>query len=90
MRVKTRKVKPEYDETDMQEAPEFLSPRIAIIAQIAAERKRQKITQRDLADRTGLKQSNISRLETGKSNPSLDFLAKVAAGLGKELQIRLK
>ena len=65
-------------------------PRKQLIADIAAERRRLGITQRTLAERTGLKQSNISRLETGKSNPSLDFLSRVAAGLGKELQVRLR
>ena len=66
------------------------SPRNEVISLIASERIRQHLTQRELAERTGLKQSNISRLETGKSNPSIDFLARIAAGLGKELQVRLK
>lgn len=69
---------------------EFVSSRHEIIRLISVERKRQRLTQQELAQRTGLKQSNISRLETGKSNPSIEFLARVAAGLGKELQIRLK
>ena len=61
-----------------------------IIRQVVRERKRQKLTQRELAEKTGLKQSNISRLETGKSNPSLDFLQRVAAGLGKELHVEIR
>ena len=40
-----------------------------------------------LADKIGIKQSNISRLESGNYNPSLAFLKKVAKGLGKELHI---
>jgi len=68
----------------------FVSSRHEIIRLISVERRRQRLTQQELAQRTGLKQSNISRLETGKSNPSIEFLARVAAGLGKELQIRLK
>ena len=61
-----------------------------IIRQLVRERKHQKLTQRELAEKTGLKQSNISRLETGKSNPSLDLLQRVAEGLGKELHVEIR
>ncbi|MDL2290492.1 helix-turn-helix transcriptional regulator [Desulfovibrio sp. OttesenSCG-928-F20] len=43
-----------------------------------------------MADRLGIKQSNISRLESGNYNPSLDFLKKIASGLGKELHIEFR
>jgi len=79
-----------FDDIYVERNLDPLSVRSGIIKQIVDERKRQKITQKELADRTGLKQSNISRLETGKSNPSLDFLSKIAAGLGRELQVNLK
>ena len=68
----------------------FVSTRDEIIRLMIMERRRQHMTQQELAGRTGLKQSNISRLETGKSNPSIEFLTRVAAGLGKQLQFRLK
>ena len=61
-----------------------------IIRQLVRERKHQKLTQRELAEKTGLKQSNISRLETGKSNPSLDLLQRVAEWLGKELHVEIR
>jgi len=64
--------------------------RCEIIRQLVRERKHQKLTQRELAEKTGLKQSNISRLETGKSNPSLDLLQRVAEGLGKELHVEIR
>ncbi|MDD2621155.1 MAG: helix-turn-helix transcriptional regulator, partial [Syntrophomonadaceae bacterium] len=38
----------------------------------------------------GTQKSNISRLESGTYNPSLDFLSKVARSLGKEVQVTLK
>ena len=53
-------------------------------------RKDQERTQKELADRTGTRQSNISRLEQGEYNPSLKFLKKLAQGLGKELHIEFK
>jgi transcriptional regulator with XRE-family HTH domain len=48
------------------------------------------MTQEQLAERVGTKKSNISRLESGRYNPSLDFLVKVAEGLGKQIQMKVK
>ena len=69
---------------------ERLKPRYDIISQIIDERSKQDITQEELALRVGTQKSNISRLESGTYNPSLDFLIKVAHSLGKEMQITLK
>jgi len=62
----------------------------ALIRQIIKARIEQKISQKELAQRMGTQQSNISRLESGEYNPSLKFLKKVAESLGKELEISLK
>jgi transcriptional regulator with XRE-family HTH domain len=43
-----------------------------------------------LAELVGTKKSNISRLESGRYNPSLDFLIKVADGLGKQIIVKLR
>lgn len=67
-----------------------LSPQYEIIKQIIKERATQHITQEELAKRTGLTQSNISRLESGNYNPTIEFLQKIASGLGKELHIELR
>ncbi len=45
------------------------------------------LTQKQLADKIGTQQPSISRLESGDYNPSLEFLKKVAQGLGKKLVI---
>ena len=68
---------------------EKLKPRYEIISQIIDARKAHNITQAELAKRVGTQKSNISRLESGNYNPSLDFLIKVARSLGKELTIRM-
>ena len=47
------------------------------------------MTQEQLARKIGTQKSNISRLESGNYNPSLDFLIKVASGLGKNLTVEL-
>ena len=47
------------------------------------------MSQKDLAVRVGTKQSAISRLESGNSNPSIQFLDKVAKALDGQLQIKI-
>ncbi|MBR0483591.1 MAG: helix-turn-helix transcriptional regulator, partial [Oscillospiraceae bacterium] len=36
-----------------------------------------------MARRTGIRQSNISRIENGTSSPTVDTLARLAEGMGK-------
>ena len=45
------------------------------------------MTQKELAERTGIRQSNISRIESGVTSPTVTTLARLAAGLGKKLKI---
>ena len=68
---------------------ERLRPRYEAIEQIIRARKEQNITQAELARRVGTQKSNISRLESGNYNPSLDFLIKVSESLGRKLSIHL-
>ena len=67
-----------------------LTPRYEVVEQLKSARKAQNVTQEVLAERVGTKKSNISRLESGRYNPSLDFLIKVADSLGKQIQIRIR
>lgn len=69
---------------------EKLRPRYEVISQIIDARKEQNMTQAELAKRVGTQKSNISRLESGNYNPSLDFLIKVARSLGKDIKIKLQ
>ena len=61
-----------------------------VAKQLRDVRKSQGMTQESLAELVGTKTSNISRLESGRYNPSLDFLVKVAGGLGKQIQVKVK
>lgn len=67
-----------------------LKPRYDLIAQIITARIEQQMTQEDMAKKMGTQKSNISRLESGNYNPSLDFLIRVAQSLNKEIVISLK
>lgn len=54
---------------------------------IVSERKKQKVTQKELAHRTGLSQANISNIENGVTRPTIDSLQKIAEALGKRLLV---
>lgn len=58
--------------------------------QVCAIRQSQHLTQQVLADRVGTKKSNISRMESGRYNPSLDFMVRVAASMGKQVTITIE
>ena len=74
-------------EPDTYREYKALEPEYEVIRQIIKARIEQDLTQAELARLIGTKQSNISRLEGGDYNPSLQFLIRVAKGLGKELHI---
>lgn len=50
-------------------------------------RTAQNMTQKELARRSGIRQSNISRIENGTCSPTVATLQLLAKGLGKELTI---
>ena len=63
--------------------------RQSVIEQYVQCRKMQGITQAELARRTGIPRSNITRFESGNYNPSLELLVRIAAAFGMSLQMRL-
>ena len=77
-------------DSEFEEEYNKLQPRYELISQIIEARKSMKMTQEELAKRAGTKKSNISRLESGSYNPSLDFLVKIARSLGKEVHINIR
>ncbi len=74
----------------MKETDPQLSPRYEVVEQLKQARKSLNVTQEDLAERVGTKKSNISRFESGRYNPSLDFLIRIADSLGKQLHIKIQ
>jgi len=78
--LKDPEIKAEYDR---------LEPEFAIIRSIIRKRLETGMSQKQLAEKMGTKQSALSRLESGTYNPSLAFLKKVSAALGGKLQISI-
>lgn len=50
-------------------------------------RTSMNMTQKELAERSGIRQSNISRIENGSCSPTIATLQLLAKGLGKQLSI---
>ena len=76
--LKDPKLKVEYDR---------LQPEFAVIRAIIEARSKKGITQKTLAKKMHTKQSAISRLESGRANPSLNFLTKLAQATNTRLEI---
>jgi len=75
---------------ELYEEYRALAPKYELISQIIRLRAENGLTQSQLAEKIGSTQRLISNLENGAYNPSLEFLAKLASGLGKELEINFK
>ena len=48
------------------------------------------LTQKELSERSGIRQSNISRIENGNAIPTLQTLFALAKGSGKKLRITIE
>lgn len=64
-----------------------LEPEFAIKQAMIDARKASGLTQKQLAERTGIAQGDISKLENGNGNPSIHTLQRLAAGMGMKLQL---
>lgn len=64
--------------------------RMEMARQMREARLGMNLTQQVVAERAGTKKSNISRMESGKYNPTLDFLAKVAESMDKQISIQIE
>ena len=66
---------------------EALDPEFSVIEAILKERKESGLTQKQLSERTGIAQTDISKLERGNANPSLRTRQRLAAGMGMRVKI---
>ena len=66
---------------------EAIQPEMDVIRAIVNARTSQNLTQNELAKRTGINQADISKLENGTRNPSINLLKRLAEGMGMSLKI---
>ena len=82
----------DYKEKKMQD-PEFvkayeeIQPEMNVIRAMIEARTSQNLTQKELSERTGIDQSDISKIETGNANPSLSTLKRLAEGMDMILRL---
>ena len=66
---------------------EAVQPEMDVIRAIVDARTSQHLTQKELAERTGINQADISKLENGTRNPSMNLLKRLADGMDMVLKI---
>ena len=72
---------------DVKAEYEALQPEYDIIQAMIDARNKEGLTQKELSERTGITQADISRIENGTRNPSLGMVKRLAHGLGMRLKI---
>ena len=58
-----------------------------MIQAIIDARQKAGLTQKELSERTGIAQGDISKLENGNANPSIRTLQRLANGMGMTLKV---
>ncbi|MCD4714436.1 MAG: helix-turn-helix transcriptional regulator [Clostridiales bacterium] len=76
-----------FEDKELKNEYDKMSPLYELKKEIIRLRIEKGLSQKELADLMGTKQSAISRLENGSYNPSVEFLNRIAHTLGKELHI---
>lgn len=72
---------------EFREEYEALEPEYIIMRAMIEARREEGLTQKELSERSGITQADISRLENGNANPSIRTLQRLANAMGKTLKI---
>lgn len=75
---------------DVRRAYVALGPEFTLIEMIIEKRLKRGLTQAQLAQKIGTKQTAIARLESGTYNPTVKFLNKVAKALDAKLSLSIR
>lgn len=81
--------KKSLENPEIKEEYDKLQPEYDIIQAMIEVRKNLNMTQNDLSKITGITQADISRIENGTRNPSLEMVKRLAAGMGMRLKLEL-
>ncbi|MBN2389374.1 MAG: helix-turn-helix transcriptional regulator [Anaerolineae bacterium] len=82
--VQRRRQDPEYIKVEQQ-----LKPLLDLANDVIRLRTERSWTQKELAQRVGTRQANISRLENGLANPTFRFLQKLSEVFEVDLTLRM-
>jgi transcriptional regulator with XRE-family HTH domain len=87
MRTLDDMLEKQMEDEEFRKEYEAIQPEIDVIRAIVDARTSQNMTQKELAERTGINQADISKLENGTRNPSVNMLKRLAEGMGMTLKI---
>lgn len=85
--IKGIKKNEQMKDTEFAKEYESMQPELNVIRAIVEARASQNLTQKELAERSGINQSDISKLENGNRNLSVRLLKRLAEGMGMTLKI---
>ena len=80
-------VKEQLKDPEFRKGYEREKQKLFVGYEVFLAREKAGLTQAELAKRIGTKQSNISRLEMGNYNFTIDMLDKIATALNVEFKI---
>jgi transcriptional regulator with XRE-family HTH domain len=87
MRTFNDMLEKQMQDAEFRKEYEAIQPEMDVIRAIVDARNSQNLTQKELAERTGINQADISKIENGTRNPSLNLLKRLADGMGMALKI---
>mgnify|MGYP004617798759 FL=1 len=77
----------QMNDPEFREEYEGMRSEFELKRALIAARTSQHLTQKELSQRSGVRQSNISRIESGTTSPTVATLQALATGMGKRLVI---
>lgn len=83
----TKYLSTKLEDPDFKKEWDASEPEYNLIDALVTARKAQHLTQKQLAERTGIDQSDISKIENGNANPALSTLKRLAEGMEMTLKL---
>lgn len=87
MRTFDEMLSKQLQDEEFRKEYDAIKPEMDVIRAIVDARTSLNMTQKELAERTGINQADISKLENGTRNPSVNLLKRLADGMGMTLKI---
>ena len=75
------------DDPEVKAEYDAMQPEFDIMRAVMQARTEQNLTQKELSERTGITQADISRIENGTRNPSLNMIKRLAKGMGMRVKL---
>lgn len=83
----TKYLKKNLENPEFRKEWDALETETQIMRSLIEARIETGMTQKQLSEKTGINQSNLSRIERGNGNPSVATLERIAAALGRKVSI---